>query len=112
MNLPFFLGDNFRREHATLRKRDEMRVNQFWDNVLTYDQTFGEHNLQVMVGTSFRDESFHMLEAAGSQFVDLSEKAWYLNLAGVKDEQSIKDDGLRQYGLSYFSRIAFCVVDN
>lgn len=111
MNLPFFLGDNFRREHATLRKRDEMRVNQFWDNVLTYDQTFGEHNLQVMVGTSFRDESFHMLEAAGSQFVDLSEKAWYLNFAGVKDEQSIKDDGLRQYGLSYFSRIAYNFKD-
>ncbi len=111
MNLPFHLGDNFRRENATLRKTVETRVNQFWDNVLTYDETFGDHNVQVMVGTSFRDESFQKLEAAGSEFVDLSEKAWYLNFAGVKDEQSIKDDGSRQYGLSYFSRVAYNFKD-
>lgn len=107
MNLPYFIGDNFLRQNATLTKRSETTVNQFWDNVLTFEQFSGDHYIQAMVGTSFRDESWQMLTAAGSEFVDLSKQAWYLNFAGVKDAQSIQDGGAREYGLSYFARLSY-----
>ena len=111
MNLPYYIGDNFLRQNATLRKRNETRINQFWDNVLTFEQTFGDHYIQAMAGTSFRDESWQMLTAAGSEFVDLTKQAWYLNFAGVKDAQSIEDGGARQYGLSYFARLSYSFQD-
>jgi TonB-linked SusC/RagA family outer membrane protein len=107
MDLPFYVGDNFNRPTATLTKKTETWVNQIWDNVLTYNQSFGLHNLTAMVGTSFRDESFEMLTARGSDFVDLNEKAWYLDQAGTIDVENVTDDGLRQYGISYFARIAY-----
>lgn len=107
MDLPYYIGDNFNRPTATLTKKTETWVNQIWDNVLTYNQTFGLHNVTVMLGTSFRDESFQMLRARGSEFVDLNEKAWYLEQAGTIDTDFTTDDGLRQYGISYFARVAY-----
>ena len=111
MNLPYYIGDNFLRQNATLKKRNETTNRQFWDNVLTFEHTYDDHYIQVMAGTSFRDESWQMLTAAGSEFVDLSKEAWYLNFAGVKDAQSIADDGRREYGISYFSRVAYTYRD-
>jgi TonB-linked SusC/RagA family outer membrane protein len=107
MDLPYYIGDNFNRNTATLTKKTETWVNQIWDNVLTYNQSFGLHNVTAMVGTSFRDESFEMLRARGSDFVDLSEESWYLDQAGTIDINYTTDDGLRQYGISYFARIAY-----
>ncbi|MDV3307932.1 MAG: TonB-dependent receptor [Cyclobacteriaceae bacterium] len=111
MDLPYYIGDNFNRPTATLTKRTETWVNQIWDNVLTYEQSFGLHHVTAMVGTSFRDESFEMLRARGSEFVDLNEKAWYLDQAGTIDIDYTTDDGLRQYGISYFARIAYNFSD-
>ena len=111
MDLPYYIGDNFNRPTAVLNKKSETWVNQIWDNVLTYDQNFGKHFLTVMAGTSFRDESFEMLRARGTEFADLNEKAWYLDQAGQIDINEVTDDGLRQYGLSYFARVAYNFAD-
>ena len=111
MDLPYYIGDNFNRPTATLTKKSETWVNQIWDNVLTYNESFGSHNLTVMAGTSFRDESFEMLKAAGTEFADLNEKAWYLDQAGTIDINAVTDDGLRQYGISYFARVAYNFAD-
>lgn len=111
MDLPYYIGDNFNRPVATLTKTSETWVNQIWDNVLTYNESFGNHNVTVMGGTSFRDESFQMLKAAGTEFADLNEKAWYLDQAGTIDINAVTDDGLRQYGISYFARVAYNFAD-
>lgn len=111
MDLPYYIGDNFNRPVATLTKKTETWVNQIWDNVLTYNESFGNHNLTVMGGTSFRDDSFQMLTARGSEFADLNEKAWYLDQAGTIDINNVTDDGYRQYGISYFARVAYNFSD-
>jgi TonB-linked SusC/RagA family outer membrane protein len=117
MNLPYYLGDNFNRPLATLTKRNENYINHIWDNVLTFNQSFGDHNLTVMAGTSFRDESYQMLRLSGSDFADLSEHAWYLNYAetidivGVDGSGNRFDDGYRLYGMSYFGRLAYNFKD-
>ena len=60
-----------------------------------------------MLGSSYRDESFEMLTAKGSDLVDLSEQAWYLHNANNIDVNSVDDDGVRLYGLSYFGRVSY-----
>ena len=74
--LPYFISTNFKRVDATLTKRSETYSNQIWDNVLTYDDSYGKHKWTVMAGTSFRDEAYDMLTAQGVNFPVDQEEAW------------------------------------
>ena len=107
MSLPWFIGTNFKRENATLLKVNETSVNQIWDNVLTYNEIFGDHSLTVMGGMSFRDEAYDRLTATGVGFSDLSKELWYLHQAQTISTDLVDDHGQRYYGLSYFGRVAY-----
>jgi TonB-linked SusC/RagA family outer membrane protein len=105
--LPYHISDNFNRQFAEITKRTESYVNKIWDNVLSYNNSFGDHNLGVVLGTSYRDESYEMLTAAGTDLVDLSKQAWYLHNANNIDVNRVDDNGIRLYGLSYFGRVSY-----
>ncbi|MCJ7759007.1 MAG: TonB-dependent receptor [Gillisia sp.] len=107
VRLPYFIGNNFQRENAELLKRNATFSNQIWDNTLTYADTFGKHDLTVLAGSSFRDESFEQLEARGLNFPLTGEEAYFLNLAQTIVEESVTDAARREYGLSYFGRVAY-----
>ncbi|WP_209404838.1 TonB-dependent receptor [Pseudozobellia sp. WGM2] len=111
IRLPFFFGNgNAFRENAELIKRNETFSEQTWDNTLTYDDSYGDHNLTVLAGTSFRDRSFELLEAKGLNFPNgpgIGDESYYLDLAKTIDIENVGDDGSRQYFFSYFSRIAY-----
>lgn len=111
VRLPYFIADDFNRQYASLTKKNETYINQIWDNVLTYNQSFGNHNVVAMVGTSFRDEAYDMLKAAGSDLVDLREEAWYIHNLNNIDIDAVDDDGRRLYGLSYFGRVNYNYKD-
>lgn len=105
--LPYYIADNFNRQFADVTKKTETYVNQIWDNVLTYNDNFGDHNLTVVAGASFRDESYEMLTAAGTDLVDLREEAWHLRNVNNIDINRVDDDARRLYGLSYFGRASY-----
>jgi TonB-dependent starch-binding outer membrane protein SusC len=110
VGLPFFIGDSFNRKKGTVNKKTESFVNQIWDNVLTYNQNFGNHNLVAMGGASFRDESYSTLRVGGIGLVDVREQNWYVaktELISSDRDNVVGDDGRRQYGLSYFGRVAY-----
>ncbi|MDT7829377.1 TonB-dependent receptor [Pricia sp. S334] len=107
VRLPYFLGNNFQREDAELVKRNETYSNQIWDNTLTYNNDFGKHDLTVLAGASFRDESFERLSAKGLNFPLTGEEAYFLNQAQSTPEDDVGDDGRREYGLSFFGRISY-----
>lgn len=107
VSLPFDIGTNFNRPFAGLTKSTETTVNQIWDNVLTYNQSFGNHNLTVLGGMSFRDESFEAMTASGTDLVNLREEAWYLSQLRNIDVESVGDAANRVYGLSYFGRVSY-----
>lgn len=107
VDLPYFFGNNFQREVSVLNKNFQTRSNQIWDNLLTYTESFNRHNLQVMVGSSYRDEAWEQLSAQGRDFPVDQEEAWYISQSIEKPEGSVGDGASRQYGLSYFSRIAY-----
>lgn len=113
VDLPYYIGDGFQRPQATITKTFETFNNQIWDNVLTYTENIGDHNFVVMAGTSFRDEAWSKLTAAGTDYdVPLDhEQSWYINFANQIPTDRVADDGTRQYGLSYFGRVSYNFKD-
>lgn len=113
VDLPYYIGDGFQRPQATITKTFETFNNQIWDNVLTYTENIGDHNIVVMAGTSFRDEAWSKLKAAGTDYdVPLDqEQSWYINFANQIPTDQVADDGSRQYGLSYFGRVSYNFKD-
>ena len=107
VRLPYFVGNNFQRENSQLVKRNATVSNQIWDNTVTYNNSFGKHNLTVLAGTSFRDESYEQLQAEGLNFPLSGEEAYFLDQAQTIVTDGVGDDGKREYGFSYFSRISY-----
>jgi len=111
VRLPFFFGNgNAFRENAELVKRNETFSEQTWDNTITYNDSFGKHNLTVLGGTSFRDRSLEQLEAKGINFPNgpgIGDESYYLDLAKTIDVDGVGDNGVKQYFFSYFGRIAY-----
>ncbi len=111
VRLPFFFGNgNAYRENAELIKKNETFSEQTWDNTLTFDDSFGKHNLTVLAGTSFRDRSMEQLEAKGLNFPNgpgIGEESYFLDLSKTIDIEGVGDNGVRQYFFSYFGRIAY-----
>jgi TonB-linked SusC/RagA family outer membrane protein len=107
VDLPYFLGNNFQRPDAAIYKAVSTASNQIWDNLLTFNESIGGHNLQVMAGTSYRDEAWESLSARGLNFPVGQEQAWYISQAETIPIDGVGDGGVRQYGLSYFGRVAY-----
>ncbi|GAB5554686.1 MAG: TonB-dependent receptor [Saprospiraceae bacterium] len=107
VDLPFFVGNDFQRVDASISKATQTISNQIWDNTLTFTESFGNHNLQILGGTSFRDESFQFLGARGLNFPVGQETTWYIDQAENIPVDGVNDGGSRNYGLSYFSRVAY-----
>ncbi|KAF0239264.1 MAG: TonB-dependent receptor [Prolixibacteraceae bacterium] len=107
VNLPYYIGDGFQRPDATLTKRMSNTSNQIWDNVLTYNDRLDNHSFTVMAGQSYRDEAYHGLSAQGIDFPYDQEQAWYIDQAGTVPPTGVLNDGLRQYGISYFGRLSY-----
>nr|WP_299384032.1 TonB-dependent receptor [Allomuricauda sp.] len=107
VRLPYFIGDNFQRVDASLLKRSVTTSNQIWDNTLTFTDSFGNHNLTVLAGTSFRDEALDLIQARGLNFPLTGEEAYFIDLAQTIVEEDTFDGGAREFGFSYFGRVSY-----
>ncbi|MDA3905520.1 MAG: TonB-dependent receptor [Bacteroidales bacterium] len=107
VDLPWYIGDGFQRADASITKRTETFSNKIWDNILTYTESYGDHNIVAMAGTSLRDESWNMLTARGLNFPYENEESWYIDQSETIVSEAVTDGGLREYGLSYFGRVSY-----
>jgi TonB-linked SusC/RagA family outer membrane protein len=106
-DLPYFIGPSFQRPDASVRKSYSNYSDQIWDNVLTYTNDFGLHNLALMAGSSYKDEAYNNLYGTGLNFPFAQEETWYINLSLNKPSDGVGDGGARQYGISYFGRLSY-----
>lgn len=109
VRLPYDIGYQTQRlpEEASIKRVDKNYKNETIDNVLTFTDSFDKHNLTVMAGHSYRDDSFVGFEAQGLDFPYQDKKSWYLSQAKTIDEESVFDYGTQFYGISYFGRISY-----
>lgn len=112
VDLPYLLGNNFERV-SSIRRENNTFSNQYWDNTLTYQDTFGDHDLTLMVGHSYRDEASNWFNATGQDIQGVSlESSWFLNFADPASfSGNVSEIGTRFYGLSYFSRASYSFKD-
>lgn len=111
VNFPFFIDEGFQNKDATLTRTFSNYNNHIWDNVLTYNESIGDHDFTLMGGTSFKDEGYTILSAQGKNFPTDMEQSWYISQSLSVPSEAVWDDGLRQYGMSYFGRLSYNYSD-
>lgn len=109
VDLPYYVSDGLQLKDASIIRKTETFSKQIWDNILTFTDSFGKHNLSIMGGTSFRDDSWEMLTARGFNFPVDNKESWYIDqsVRSTIPINDVHDDGLRQYGMSYFGRVSY-----
>jgi len=107
VNLPWYIDEGFQNKDAVITRTLSSYSNNIWDNILTYNGHFGKHGLTAMAGTSFKDEGSLFLTAQGRNFPTGMEQSWYIDQALNIPGDAVNDGGIRQYGMSYFTRLAY-----
>ncbi len=115
MALPYFSNSDygFQRtlDQSSITRANYSNENYIWDNTLTYNKKFDNHDLTLMAGTSFRDDYYSMNSIQGffydgSPFSRDREQTWYIRNTAV-DGRVSDDYGTRFYGTSYFGRLSY-----
>ena len=107
---PYFVTENSKRtqEDSKIWKESTETTDHTWNNVLTYTDTYGSHNLTAMVGSSYEYRHWTKLEASAHDLPAWqNEESWYIDIAKRKSEGGYGDDGSKEYGLSYFGRVSY-----
>jgi TonB-linked SusC/RagA family outer membrane protein len=75
-----------------------------WDNTISYDRSFGNHKLNLLVGTSATSNNRNYTYATGKGFADDMLSYWRLNNSYKKDERDIGSEFVESSLLSYVAR--------
>ncbi len=103
----------------SLYRQNISYFDQIWDNILTYKDSFGEHNITAMAGYSFRSENQEGVFASATEIQGLNrvqEELWFMSGSnrvpvGLINEDNTGDIGGSIYGVSYLGRIAYNYAD-
>lgn len=116
MSLPYFvhdIGAGYERklDQSSIERGNYVNENYIWDNTLTFTKSFGNHDLTLMGGASYRDDYYRFSKIQGffyegSPFSRYREQTWYLENT-AKDGRISSDGGSRFYGTSYFGRLSY-----
>jgi TonB-linked SusC/RagA family outer membrane protein len=106
VGLPYFVTDDAKRLLSSISTDRIIDYDQFLDNVLTYSDSFGNHNLTVMLGQSYRDERYEYLSGYAEDIPE-PQNAWYIGQSRSETSKQVNDGAERIYGLSYFGRISY-----
>lgn len=107
INFPYYIDDGFNNLDPKITRTWTNYNNHIWDNILTFTKSFQNHNLTLMAGTSFKDEGYTMLSAWVNDIPTDKPQSWYINKTLDIESIGATDGGLRQYGMSYFGRLAY-----
>ena len=112
----FEYNDGVTQHESAISRRNTTNYDQVWDNFVTYDDNYGKHNLNVVLGQSYRSEYAELLFARGTAISPAPSRAaeqfWYLQNATDFDLNGIGDaDGgtlnANLQFLSFFGRAAY-----
>ena len=102
----YYVGANQQANVTSLTKSDRNYYKWIWDNTATYTDQWGKHGFTGMLGVSMRQEQYKLLEGTATN-VPEGEDVWKYISLGNKEGVTVKDDGYRYRGLSYFTRLNY-----
>lgn len=106
----FAYHDGVTQNQNSLTRKNSTNYNTIWDNVLTYDEYFGDHKLTLMAGYSFRSEIYEYVQAQAKEIQTISREdasTWYIPKGSELNTDETYDDGERLFGVSYFGRASY-----
>ncbi|MEE4287587.1 MAG: TonB-dependent receptor [Mariniphaga sp.] len=106
VGLPYYITNSTNSPLSSISSSRTTVANQFIDNTLTYTESFGNHNLSAMMGTSYRDEWYDYLSGYAED-IPLNENSWYIGQSRSQSSKTADDNAERLYGISYFGRISY-----
>lgn len=111
--LPYYVSDSYQRSVAesSITRSTYNTENYIWDNVLTYHNKWGGHDVTIMGGTSFRSEDYSNYGVTGNfdpnaAFIRDNMKTWYIQNTTASSRTSF-DGGQKFYGSSVFGRLSY-----
>ncbi|TXD81982.1 TonB-dependent receptor [Subsaximicrobium wynnwilliamsii] len=115
VRLPYYISGNSNREQVetSIRRAESIYSFQQWDNTLTFTDSYGDHDLTVLAGSTFQDSQRNFFNATGSDVQGIAlESSWYLNFADPTSfNDNVKEIGDRFYTLAYFGRLEYKFKD-
>lgn len=96
-------------ESFIYRRFDKNRT-WLWENTLTYQQTFGNHNLTVLGGITAQDNRYEFLEGGRQNVPDDQEELYYLS-AGDVQTQTNNNRASEWAMLSYLFRVNYALLN-
>ena len=118
-NVDFDYNNGIQDVNSSISRENLTTFDQVWDNYLTYENSFGDHNLTLVGGYSYRSEYAEVLLANASGLVPSptfeNENLWYIDRAidfsPTIDNYGDTKDGVtlngKLYYMSYFGRLAY-----
>jgi len=96
-----------------LTRRTQTAYNQIWDNVLTYVNSFGENEITLTGGYSYRSEVFEENQSRAEQIQTLTrnEEDWYIPGNSEVNTGATFSNGDELFGISFFGRAAYSYRD-
>ncbi|MFD0977607.1 SusC/RagA family TonB-linked outer membrane protein [Salinimicrobium gaetbulicola] len=92
---------------SSLTRSSAERENWLWENIITWDETFGKHDITILGGFSQEERSFYRLEgSANGVEYNGNDAVLYLDLGDV-DSESLSDEGSKTRFESLFARIQY-----
>lgn len=102
----FVVGTTQRREISFLEKADNYTYNHILDNILTYTDSYGKHNLSALVGNSVREENYRLLRATVEDVPSGKPEYGYIDKGDFNSAKGF-DGGTSFRGLSFFGRVTY-----
>lgn len=106
----FFVSQAHNSTKSQLYKGSDYWQNYTFDNTLTYQDSFGQHNLTAMLGASIRNEDWRSLWGSGQGLLGTLDEYLYLSQAEA-ESLTAGDNGTTYRGASFFGRISYNYAD-
>ncbi len=103
---PYFVSTWQQVENSRLTKSNTNYTTSVWDNVLTYNDSWGRHNFGAMVGYSMRENKYYYLQGTANNVPTGKDEYWYLGQGNAETSRAT-DGGYRYRSQSIFTRLKY-----
>jgi len=112
----YSVSSNQKNIYNTMSKNNSENMSLSWDNILTFEKSFNQvHNLKLMAGTTYRENTSDYLSGSASDVIDLPEiNSSFLfltigkaNTTPTSSTLLVSDGGSKTVMLGYMGRVNY-----
>ena len=106
----FFHGALYNSTKNTVNQSSNIATNWQWENTLHYSKSFGDHNLNVLLGMTALEEQYSFLNGSRNGLpveANDNDNYWYLNAGDIASSTNSGGANARHAMFSYFGRVNY-----